>query len=164
MKYINEYEHNINVVKDHLNIVLNNKTNLSSIINILFVILMIIIYITSKTKYALIYIILSIVITIITYINKNSIINKKLKSLEGKNINYITNITINTQDNSLIWDYSKKLDLIHVKSVKQNKQWIIITIKGGQVLLLKKDSFIDSNYEDCYTFLKNKVKLNKKLK
>lgn len=162
MKYINEYEHNEEVVKEHLNIILSQKVNRTNFINIAFCIIMLILFISTQNKATLIYIVVITIITSITHINKRIVINKEMKKIKEKNINYMTNITIDTQTNSLIWDYSKKLDLIHLVSVSQNKEWIILTVKGGQVLLLKKDSFLDGNPEDCYNFIKEKIKINKR--
>lgn len=162
MKYINEYEHNEEVVKEHLNVILSQKVNRTNFINIAFCLIMLILFISTQNKATIIYIVVITIITLITHINKRIVINKEMKKVKEKNISYMTNITIDTQTNSLIWDYSKKLDLIHLVSVSQNKNWIILTVKGGQVLLLKKDSFLDGIPEECYTFLKEKIKINKR--
>lgn len=165
MIFINEYEHDIETVKAHLNFTLNKNVVKSIITTIAFLTLSFILLILSEgKKYLVAYILISIILCLLTYLNKILVINSQLKKVKGKPINYIINYMIDTNRNILILNHQMQLDLIHILSVNQNKDWIFITAKGNQVLLLKKDFFTDGNPQDCFNYLKEIIKVNKKNK
>lgn len=158
-RIVNEYEYDIEIFKNRLNVSFNKYSFKTQIFLYFLLTYIIILYISEPKKVILIcalaIIILLLSIRVIKYLVVQKATKKAKKVIKNLQTKYII------EKDYLIINNIKKVPLNSIKSVSQNKKWIIIKIPKSPFIMLKKDSFTSSTAEECYKYLKSYIRNRK---
>lgn len=163
MKFINEYVYNKESVAAELNTILSSTAAKAYYFCIIAIpVLLVFLLITHQPILLLLILIIFIYLTSL-FICKKFIIRKQLSKVDENKINKKVSIAIDDKSALLILNKMIKIPLSSICKVTKKSKWIIIKI-GKRNIFLKNDSFKDNNCDECYNYLKNVVKDNKKNK
>ncbi len=154
-KFINEYEYNIDVIKENINSWWNIKFKKNIIILLLLFIVVAILYFISKNIIFLISIFLIIIPIIFFIIKRNNAIKIELNVIKQKYNRDSFKIGIEIDKDIVLktprGEKSFELDII--ESFYETKNLIVLNVKNNTTIALKKDSFIRGTSKDFLSFL-----------
>ena len=144
-KFVNEYEYNIDVIKENKNKWWNIKFKKSSVKILMILIVCLLLYIFSKKNVFLISTFLLIIPIIFFIIKKSIAVKFELKTIEEKynSDSFKIRIEIDKQITLITSRCNKKFDLNIIESFYETKNLIVLNVQNSTTIALKKDSFVE---------------------